>query len=184
MHVDAKAIVNPLAQGARRELRILGAKGGHKRHHRVVELVRAVGPAFSGDQPRNASRLERRLRLIERRARKPKRLGRPRDGRALDVHPAKHFVFHLQEIAAVEEVVRAKQRILHDLRTRMEGAVGPQGVDFGIAAWRTRHRKYNYVSLLHSWSSLMTGTIGLSPLLGYISPATAEPSGEGSREAG
>ena len=78
--------------------------------------------------------LEGGLRLIERRARDPKRVGRARHRGALDVHLAEHFVLHLHEIPRIEKVVRGEQRGLDGLGTRMQRAVGAQGVGFGIAS--------------------------------------------------
>src|SRR5713101_1080493 len=46
VHVETKASVNPWQQGSDAERRVLCARRRHKRHHRVVELVGAVRPAF------------------------------------------------------------------------------------------------------------------------------------------
>jgi hypothetical protein len=108
--------------------------------------VGVVWSAFSGDQPRDPLLVEDGLRLIERRAREPKRLGRPRHGPALDIHPAEHFVLHLQEIAPIEKVVRGKQRILHVLGPGMERAMGAQGIGLGIAARSGGHSQCNYAA--------------------------------------
>ena len=94
----------------------------------------AVRPAFPRHEAGDPPLLEGDLRLIERRARDPKRVGRSRHGFALDVHLAEHFVLHLHEIPPIEKVVRRKQRILDGLGTRMKRAVGAQGVRFRIAA--------------------------------------------------
>lgn len=123
MHVEPKAIVNPRQQRPHTERRILGAQRRDKGHHRVVEFVGAVRPAFPRHEAGDAPLFEGGLRLIERRARDPKRVGRARHGCALDIHLAEHFVPHLHEIPPIEKVVRRKQRILDRLGARMERAV-------------------------------------------------------------
>jgi hypothetical protein len=147
MHVEPEPIVNPRQQRPHAERRVLRAQCRHKGHHRVVEFVGAAWPAFPRHQADDPPLLEGGLRLIERRARDRKRVGRARHGFALDVHLTEHFVLHLHEIPPIEKVVRGKQWILDGLRTRMERAVGTQGVGFGMpAGWSWRHSKYNYAA--------------------------------------
>ena len=75
MDVETEAVVNPGQQRPDPERRVFRPQRRHKGHHRVVELVCAMGPAFSRHEASDAPLFERGLRLIERRARNPKRLG-------------------------------------------------------------------------------------------------------------
>jgi hypothetical protein len=123
VHVQTKPIVNPRQQRPYAERRVLRPQRHHKGHHRIVEFVGAVWPAFPRCQAGDPALLEGGLRLIERRARAPKHVGRSRHGLALDVDLAEHFVLHLHKIPRIDKVVRRKQRILDDLGAKMERAV-------------------------------------------------------------
>jgi hypothetical protein len=148
MDVEPKVIVNPWQQRADGERRVLRALRRHKRQHGVGDFVGAARSAFPGHQPRDPLLGEGGLRLIERRARDPECVGRPRHRLAVDVHAAEHFVPHLHEIPRVEKLVGREQRIAHGLRARMERARGTQGLRFGIAAGRaSHHSQYNYAAL-------------------------------------
>jgi hypothetical protein len=75
VHVEPESGVNPGQQRPGTERRILRAQRRHKGQHRVVEFVGAVRPAFPWHQPRDPPSLAGGLRLMERQARDPKRIG-------------------------------------------------------------------------------------------------------------
>lgn len=133
MDVEPKVVVNPWQQGANGERRILGALCRHKCQHRIRDFVGAARPAFSGHESRDPLRVEGGLGLIERRPRESERIGRPRDGLAVHVDPAQHFVLHLHEIPWVEEFVGREQWIAYRVGAEMEGPLRVQGLRFGIA---------------------------------------------------
>jgi len=144
VHVETKAVVNPWQQRAHRERRVVRALRRHKGQHGIGDFVGPMRPAFPGHESRDSLRLEGGLRLIERRPREAEHVGRSRDGLALYVHSAQHFVLHLHEIPGVEEFVGCEQRVAYRVGARMKRALGTQGLRFGIAAgWSWSHSKYN-----------------------------------------
>ena len=69
--------------------------------------------------------------------------GRPRasegsrgaaDRLPIDLNSAEHFVFDLECIAGIEEVVLSKERVGHAFGMGMESAGQVQGLEFGV--WR------------------------------------------------
>ena len=123
MNGEPEAIVNPGEQRAHGERRIRRALGRHKFQHGLGDFVGAVRPAFPRHEAGDPLRVKDGLGLIERRPRTAKRLGRPRHGLAVHVHPAQHFVLHLHEVPGIEEFVGREQRIAYVLRAGMQGAL-------------------------------------------------------------
>ena len=85
--------------------------------------MRLFGPAFLRDQPRQTALLKRRLRLIKRWPGNAKDGSRFGDRVTVFLHPAEHFVLHLQQIARIEKVIDQKQTVANLLGMRIEGGV-------------------------------------------------------------
>ena len=79
-----------------------------KGHDFGVELVRPLGAARLGQQACQAFARECRLGLIKRRARHTEQSGGLGFGGVLDPYLAQHLVFGLDQIAGIEELVRAE----------------------------------------------------------------------------
>jgi hypothetical protein len=92
-----------------------------------------VRTALAWHQPEKAVRSARRLRLIKGRPRTTERVGCLRDRVAIDLDAPDHFVFHLDQVARIEKLVGAKKGVADLLRVGMQGAMGAQGLHFGLA---------------------------------------------------
>jgi hypothetical protein len=102
------------------------------------ELVRLLGTALVGHQAGKTIVLESRLCLIERRPGKAEVRGRIRHRLAFGPRPPEHFVFDLDQIARIEEIVLEKQWVAYRMGARVEGSLLLEGADLWvrIGHWR------------------------------------------------
>jgi hypothetical protein len=117
-----------LAHALREELHDVGA-----------ELVRPPRTRLLGDQGGEAAVGQSGLSVIEGRAGKAKGLRAVTDRLAIDAHPANHLVFHLHQIARVEELTAGKEGVAHRLGTGVEAAPLAERVGLGVARAPWRH---------------------------------------------
>ena len=123
MHDQLKLLANLLKDFERGGGRSLaGARVFDKHQDLLGELVSLVGASFARQQTGQALSFEGALSLIKSRARTPERVGCAADGLSVDMNPTQHFVFDLERVAGIEEVVLCKEGVGNVLRMGMESA--------------------------------------------------------------
>lgn len=132
MDGDAEALPHRLRPPGGRSRRIPGALLLDEVEDLVRALVRALGPARAGEQPRQPGRGEGRRRGIEGLPAHPKGGRHLGDRPLVDAMATEHLVLHLHAIASIEELVAPEGLVLDGFRARMERAGGAERGDLGI----------------------------------------------------
>src|SRR5580704_9846653 len=127
VHLNMKVLLHQVGQLSEAQRRLPHSLCHQELDHLSGELVTTSRTPLQGNQPRQPSFLERRLRLIERGPGKTKLVGRLRNRVVVDMDLPEHLVLHLVQVVGIEEVAVLKQGMEYILRTKVEGAVSPQG---------------------------------------------------------
>jgi hypothetical protein len=126
VHAHTEALVHPLGQAVAANTGIGRTRIDDELQHRRGELVGAVGTGLVRDQRGQATLLEGRLGLVERRTRETTGLGRFGDRALVDADQSQHLVLDLQHVVGIEEFVALEQRVNDAARARVERCVLPQ----------------------------------------------------------
>jgi len=132
MNLGAEAFLDPFHQVRQSNGRFLLAHLANKCEDLLGELVRLLGTALVWHQASETVLLEGGLCLIERRPRKAEVRGRIRHGGAFGAHPPQHFVFDLDQVARIEEIVLEKQFVAYGFRTWVERALLLESPGLGV----------------------------------------------------
>ena len=138
MNLRAEAFLDPFHQVRQSNGRFFLAHLANECEDFLGEFVRLLGTALVGHQAGKTVVLEGRLCLIERRPRKAEVRGRIRHRLAFGPHPPQHFVFDLDQIARIEEIVLEKQLVAYGFRTRVERSLLLEGADLWVLIGQSR----------------------------------------------
>jgi hypothetical protein len=136
---QAKTGSDALGKSGRPQRRIGEPFLAHEGHDGIVHFVSAARAPLTRKKTRQASPLEGRPCLVDRRPRKSEILCGAANRFAVDPNAPEHLILDLDQIVRVEETILVKEFVSDSLGMMMKGAETAQGLAFAIGGRSLGH---------------------------------------------